>query len=60
MTEPMRGLKMLSMEKGLVFLELSTRTDGLTDSLTKDKPVELFPVFKACLLYTSPSPRDRG
>ena len=43
----MRGLKMLSMEKGLVFLELSTRTDGLTDSLTKDKPVELFPVFKA-------------
>ena len=31
----------------LVFLELSTRTDGLTDSLTKDKPVELFPVFKA-------------
>ena len=43
----MRGLKMLSMEKGLVFPELSTRTDGLTDSLTKDKPVELFPVFKA-------------
>ena len=43
----MRGLKMLSMEKGSVFPELSTRTDGLTDSLTKDKPVELFPVFKA-------------
>ena len=43
----MRGLKMLSMEKGLVFPELSTRSDGLTDSLTKDKPVELFPVFMA-------------
>ena len=43
----MRGLKMLSMEKGLVFPELSTRRDGLTDSLTKDKPVELFPVFMA-------------
>lgn len=43
----MRGLKMLSMEKGLVFPELSTRTDELTDSLTKNKPVELFPVFKA-------------
>ncbi|WP_256277506.1 MULTISPECIES: OmpA family protein [Actinomyces] len=43
----MRGLKMLSMEKGLVFPELSTRGDGLTDSLTKDKPVELFPVFMA-------------
>ena len=38
---------MLSMEKGLVFPELSTRGDGLTDSLTKDKPVELFPVFMA-------------
>jgi len=43
----MRGLKMLSMEKGLVFPELSTRTDELTGSLTKNKPIELFPVFKA-------------
>ena len=33
---------------------------GSLPPLTKDKWIEYFDLYKTCLLYTSPSPRDRG
>ena len=40
-------VQMLSLDKGLVFPELSLSHEGLYQDVTKDDPVELFPVFAA-------------
>ena len=40
-------VQMLSLGKGLVFPELSLSHEGLYQDVTKDDPVELFPVFAA-------------
>ncbi|WP_315584776.1 OmpA family protein [Actinomyces viscosus] len=40
-------VRMFSLDKGLVFPELNTSNDGLGRQVTKDDPVDLFPVFAA-------------
>ena len=38
----------------------SDKVISLNDKVNKKKKIQAFKKFKICLLYTSPSPRDRG
>ena len=43
----MVAIRMLSLDKGLVYRELDEETHHLSDGVEKGKPLEVFPVFHA-------------
>ena len=43
----MVAIRMLSLDKGLVYRELDEETHHLSDGVEKEKPLEVFPVFHA-------------
>ena len=60
LTDTLSQIEKTSKKKGMTALDLSLITDGLQAEREQGITIDVaYRYFSTCLLYTSPSPRDR-